>query len=119
MAHEDEDAPPLKKRRKMKLSLSKSLETKDCTVRKDTNSALLDRAREPSENEDRGVETSENEAYFSANFKSVCNSVFAEDSFERHVFTESDRDVIKQFMALPSKPINHLILLCIIIHALY
>lgn len=102
-----EKAVPPKKRRRLQLSLSKSMEAKHYTCNEDNDSPHLDGARKTGDNEDGPCETSENEAYFSANFKSVCNSVFAEDSRERHIFTESDTDVVMLFMALPSKPNTH------------
>ena len=83
---------PLKKRRRLKLSLSKPTQTSDYSAETDNVSSQLD---------DEAGETAENEAYFSANFKSVCSSVLAEDSPERHVFTDVEAGIVKRFMDLP------------------
>lgn len=48
-------------------------------------------------------EQGENEAYFSANFKSVCSSVLSEGSPERHVLTDNETGIIHSFMNLPRK----------------
>ena len=45
----------------------------------------------------------DNEAYFSANFKSVCSSVLSEGSPERHVLTDDEAGIIHSFMNLPRK----------------
>lgn len=45
----------------------------------------------------------DNEAYFSANFKSVCSSVLSEGSPERHVLTDDEAEIIHSFMNLPRK----------------
>ena len=46
---------------------------------------------------------SDDEAYFSANFKSVCCSVLSEDCPERHVFTEDERSAVERFMSLSGR----------------
>jgi hypothetical protein len=43
---------------------------------------------------------SDDEAYFSANFKAVCCSVLSEDCPESHVFTEDERSTVERFMSL-------------------
>lgn len=70
--------------------------TRDCRLHNDTSFSPVDEVRE----------TSENEAYFSANFKSVCSSVLGKESPERHVFTENETKVVDLFMGLSSKNIH-------------
>ena len=43
---------------------------------------------------------SDDEAYFSANFKAVCCSVLSEDCPESHVFTEDEKSTVERFMSL-------------------
>ena len=78
-------------RRKLKLSLTESR----------TRSDVEEQAQEEHVNE--ASDNHEHEAYFSANFKSVCSAVLSEDSPERHVFSDGEASTVQQFMDLPSK----------------
>ena len=75
-------------RRKLKLSLTESRTVEE--------QAQEEHVNESSDNH-------EHEAYFSANFKSVCSAVLSEDSPERHVFSDGEASTVQQFMDLPSK----------------
>ena len=50
-----------------------------------------------------GEDEGDNEAYFSANFKSVCNTVLSDGSPERHVFSDHEADIVQSFIYFPSK----------------
>ena len=95
---------PLAKRRRLKLSLSRcrppsALPQLDDETTEDGTLSHPAEAAVGSEGEE--------EAYFSANFKTVCGAVLAEDCAERHVFTDSDRDTVERFMSLPGTALHH------------
>ena len=46
---------------------------------------------------------SDDEAYFSANFRAMCCSVLSEDCPESHVFTEDERSAVERFMSLSGR----------------
>ena len=80
------------KRRKLKLSLTKSANSKGSASPIVNFSSEID-----------GEATGDDEAYFSANFKSICRTVLSGSSPERHVFTDHEIHIVKMFMDLPSK----------------
>lgn len=74
---------------------------KRCRLSEHTDSSSPRNADSQGERGDRGA--GDNEAYFSANFKSVCSSVLSEGSPERHVLTDDETGIIHSFMNLPRK----------------
>ena len=85
---ENSDQRPTK-RRKLKLSLSK-YDGKGSESPGNANSVINGEARD-------------DEAYFSANFKSICRTVLSESSPEKHVFTDHEVYLVKLFTDMPSK----------------
>ena len=86
---EEGDQRPTK-RRKLKLSLSK-YDGKNSTSPRHASSEI------------NGEATGDDEAYFSANFKSICRTVLSGSSPERHVFTDHEMDLVKLFTDMPSE----------------
>ena len=96
--------PPPAKRRRLKLSLSRC--RPPSALPQPDDETTEDGALSPPAEAAVGSE-GEEEAYFSANFKTVCGAVLAEDCAERHVFTDSDRDTVERFMTLPGTTLHH------------
>ena len=102
---EEAEQQPLTKRRRLKLSLTRCRSTAAVAT---PNGDLQDMGPQPepagAKNEDSRVgREGDDEAYFSANFKTVCGSVLAEGSPERHVFTDGERATVERFMCLSGK----------------
>ena len=65
-----------------------------CKLSEHTDSSSPRNADPQGERGDRGL--GDNEAYFSANFKSVCSSVLSEGSLERYVLTDDEAGIIHE-----------------------
>ena len=107
----DVDKGPPAKRRRLKLSLTKparasSSGSDDKYV---TPRLLEEHSQEENVNQNEASEEdlAHHEAYFSANFKTVCSTVLSEISPERHVFNDTEISTVQRFMELPSKKHNY------------
>ena len=96
----DVGQPPVKRRRP-KLSLTKSSDSRVNSDERYVTPRLEEQSQKEHVNE--ASDDLAHETYFSANFKTVCSTVLSEISPERHVFNDGEINTVQRFMELPSK----------------